>query len=150
MFDSNAPGAERITAPTWDQVSNGVLSVSVTINGRSANIAGPNGYLQTWNAGDGNLGHTEFDAFARNVNADGNSDFVSFAFPSLALPTSLQVLSAASPATAVQTVNWPAIAPVARRSGSTWAGMIANRDAAQAVASDLLNTIEFKSWDKLP
>jgi len=61
----------------------------VTINGRSANIAGPNGYLQTWNAGDGNLGHTEFDAFARNVNADGNSDFVSFAFPSLALPTSL-------------------------------------------------------------
>ena len=89
MFDSNAPGAERITAPTWDQVSNGVLSVSVTINDRSANIAGPNGYLQTWNAGDGNLGHTEFDAFARNVNADGNSDFVSFAFPSLALPTSL-------------------------------------------------------------
>ena len=41
MFDSNAPGAERITAPTWDQVSNGVLSVSVTINGRSANIADP-------------------------------------------------------------------------------------------------------------
>jgi hypothetical protein len=26
----------------------------------------------------------------------------------------------------------------------------ADRDAAQAVASDLLNTIEFKSWDKLP
>src|SRR5262249_12379189 len=53
-------------------------------------------------------------------------------------------------ATRVWISNWPAIAPVARRSGSTWAEMIANRDAAQEVASDLLNTIEFKSWDKLP